>query len=250
MVKEFGHNEVASEKNVIKDELEIGETKFLEQGPVSDEERPDYMTDPLDDTAVSKLKREMLASNKLKRETQTDVKMLAGSRPAGLLGGRIKKPFCNGGEQPSEIFYDQPSGPKVETVEDAPHGSSLAKLKYSDAGRFDVAKFNSDETSSKGNEVLKEEVEVGKVEVGVGKEPDKRTTLFLTTASESSGNSRTFSLKVKPECNLGKVRSSVARFLKVDPERIVLTRKGRNRRLDDSTFVQEIQDCKITACIL
>ena len=222
VVKVFVHNEVASEKIVVKDELEIGETKFLEQGPVSDEERPDYMTDPLDDTAVRKLKREMLASNKLKRETQTDVKMLAGSRPAGLLGGRIKKPFCNG-EQPSEIFYDQPSGPKVETVEDAPQGSSLAKLKYSDAGRFDVAKFNSDETSSKGNEVLKEEVEVGKVEVEVGKEPDKRTTLFLTTASESSGNSRTFSLKVKPECNLGKVRSSVARFLKVDPERIVLT---------------------------
>ena len=237
VVKVFVHNEVASEKIVVKDELEIGETKFLEQGPVSYEERPDYMTDPLDDTAVSKLKREMLASNKLKREmlasnklkreTQTDVKTQA-SKPAGLLGGRIKKPFCNGGEQPSEIFYDQPSGPKVETVEDAPQGSSLAKLKYSDAGRFEVAKFNSDETSSKGNEVLKEEVEVGKVEVGkvevgVGKEPDKRTTLFLTTASESSGNSRTFSLKVKPECNLGKVRSSVARFLKVDPERIVLT---------------------------
>lgn len=228
--EQFGHyDEVAPEKNAIKDELEIGETEFLEQGLVSDEDGPD-LTDPLDDTAESKLKTEM----------QTDVKMLARGA-TGVVGGRSKKQFCIG-EQPSEIFCDQPTGSKVETVEDAPQGSSLAKLKFSDAGRFEVKKFNSGKMSS-WDEVWKEEVEERK-------EPDKRKTLFLTTASQSSGKSRTFRLMVRPECNFGKVRSNVAEVLKVDPERIVLTRKGRNRRIDDSTLVEQIQDCKITACIL
>ena len=45
-------------------------------------------------------------------------------------------------------------------------------------------------------------------------EQRKEGTLFLTTASESSSNSRTFRLKVKPGCNLGKVRSNVSSVLK------------------------------------
>ena len=80
VVKVFVHNEVASEKIVVKDELEIGETKFLEQGPVSDDDWPDS-TDSLEDIWLT-----FDAVSKLKTETQTHVKML--TRGAGVVAER------------------------------------------------------------------------------------------------------------------------------------------------------------------
>ena len=44
--------------------------------------------------------------------------------------------------------------------------------------------------------------------------------------------------------------TGVAGVLKVAPEEIVLTTKGRRRRLEDSSLVKEIQDCVLVACIL
>ena len=44
--------------------------------------------------------------------------------------------------------------------------------------------------------------------------------------------------------------TGVAGVLKVAPEAIVLTTKGRRRRLEDSSLVKEIQDCLLVACIL
>ena len=61
-------------------ELEIGETEFLEQGPVSDEDWPDS-TDSLEDIWLT-----FDAVSKLKTETQTHVKML--TRGAGVVAER------------------------------------------------------------------------------------------------------------------------------------------------------------------
>ena len=169
--------------------------------------------------------------SQLKMEMQTQVKIQEASWAAGVMGETSvsSQPFGNG--QPSGTF----SGSKVE-VEVAAYSSYSANLKYSD-GKLEVGNFNSC------NSLLWKE------------EPERelkaeKLTLFLRTATKScSNNSKTFKLNVKAGCSLGKVKANVARVLKVAEERIVLKTKGR-RCLNDSTLVQEIQDCIITACIV
>ena len=224
-----GKCEVIRENNFIKDELEIGETEFLEQNPVSPELKHEDWPETTDfwEATVA-----FESGSKLKMEAETGVKMLG----ADIVGETpvINKHFYNGLQ--SGIFSGYSSGSKVE--DDVPYSHYWASLKYPD-GRFEVGKLNSSKMG------------VWKEELGERKEvkPEK-LTLFLRTASESSSSSRTFKLVVKPGCSLGKVRSNLAGVLKVAAERIVLTMKGRRRCLHDSTLVQEIQDCIITACIL
>ena len=224
----FAKYEVATD--VIKGELEIGETEFLEQDPVLDDldfKEQAEATDLYDDVAVA------FDAGKLKMRPPTCVKMQQ-VREYWVVGetSASKQPLY--GRKPSKILIGQPSSSKVE-VEDPPNNSSPASsIKCSDE-RFEVGKFNPN------NEVWKDEADNSR-------EPEK-VTLFLRTASESSSNSRTFKLNVKPGCSMGKVRLNVAAVLKVATERIVLKTKKR-RFLDDSSLVRDILDCIITAWIL
>ena len=226
--EEFAQYEVATD--VVKGELEIGETEFLEQDPVLDDldyEEQAEATDLYDDISVA------FDAGKLKMKPPTCVKMRQ-VREKWVVGetSASKQPLY--GRKPSNILSSQPSSSKFE-VEDPPNNSSSACLKSSDE-RFEVGKFSSN------NEVWKEEADNSEMK------PEK-VTLFLRTASESSSTSRTFKLNVKPGCSLGKVRLNVAAVLKVATERIVLKTKKR-RFLDDSSLVRDILDCIITAWIL
>ena len=218
--EEFAQYEVATD--VVKGELEIGETEFLEQDPVLDDldyEEQAEATDLYDDISVA------FDAGKLKMKPPTCVKMRQ-VREKWVVGetSASKQPLY--GRKPSNILSSQPSSSKFE-VEDPPNNSSSACLKSSDE-RFEVGKFSSN------NEVWKEEADDSEMK------PEK-VTLFLRTASESSRTSRTFKLNVKPGCSLGKVRSNVAAVLKVATERIVLKTKKR-RFLDDSSLVRDILD--------
>ena len=221
--EEFAKYEVATD--VVKDELEIGETEFLEQDPVLDDldyEEQAEATDLYDDISVA------FDAGKLKMKPPTCLKMRQ-VREKWVVSetSASKQPLY--GRKPSKILSSQPSSSKFE-VEDPPNNSSSACLKSSDE-RFEVGKFSSN------NEVWKEEADKSEMN------PEK-VTLFLKTASESSSTSRTFKLNVKPGCSLGKVRLNVAVVLKVATERIVLKTKKR-RFLDDSSHVRDILDCII-----
>ena len=234
--------EIAMENQVIKGELEIGETEFLD--PVSNdlksEEWPDETTDSLVDSEVA------FDAGKLKMETPTYLKIQKEARKAGVVKKQPSSSTSTStSRQPSKFkaemlsIQSSSTGVNVEG-EDAPSRRNSANLKYSDE-RFEVRKSN--KMCGGTNEVWKEEPQ------GREMKPEK-LTLLLRTASERSSNSRTFKLNVKPGCSLGKVRLNLAGVLKVAAERIVLTTKGRSRCLYDSTLVQEMQDCILTACIL
>ena len=198
--KQLEKCEVVREKFVIKEELEIGKTEFLEQDLSlhgAEYEGSSQATDYTFDAAPS-----------LKTE-------------------------------PTESNYEssQSSWPGEETGV-APHRSCSEE-------RLEVRKSNSKMDLSS-NEDLKGEP----AEYNMGKTEPEKLKIFVKTVSESSTKSRIFQLTVKPDCSLRKVRTGVAGVLKVAPEDIVLTTKGRRGRLEDSALVKEIQDCVLVACIL
>ena len=200
--KQLEKCEVVREKFVIKEELEIGKTEFLEQDLSLHGAEYEGSSQATDDT---------FDAPSLKTE-------------------------------PTESNFEssqQSSWPGVKTGV-APHRSCSEE-------RLEVRRSNSNSKMDlSSNEDLKGEP----AEDNMGKTEPEKLKIFVKTVSESSTKSRIFQLTVKPDCCLRKVRTGVAGVLKVAPEEIVLTTKGRRRRLEDSALVKEIQDCVLVACIL
>ena len=196
--------EVVREKFVIKEELEIGKTEFLEQDLSlhgAEYEGSSQATDYTFDAAPS-LKTEPTESN------------FESSQ--------------------------QSSWPGVKT--------GVALQRSCSEERLEVRKSNS--SNSKMDLSSNEDLKGEPAEDNMRKTEPEKLKIFVKTVSESSTKSRIFQLTVKPDCSLRKVRTGVAGVLKVAPEEIVLTTKGRRRRLEDSALVKEIQDCVLVACIL
>ena len=200
--KQLEKCEVVREKFVIKEELEIGKTEFLEQDLSLHGAEYEGSSQATDDT---------FDAPSLKTE-------------------------------PTESNFEssqQSSWPGVKTGV-APHRSCSEE-------RLEVRRSNSNSKMDlSSNEDLKGEP----AEYNMGKTEPEKLKIFVKTVSESSTKSRIFQLTVKPDCSLRKVRTGVAGVLKVAPEDIVLTTKGRRRRLEDSALIKEIQDCVLVACIL